>query len=95
MFMHLFLQTRSPGICFNENVLLELVTSEGKEISNSVWHDHGIELIIPPGAVPAGGEIMIQVHCCFSGPFFIPSEYKSYSPAYIISPSAEFKRRLS
>ncbi len=90
----LFLQTRSPGICFTEDVLLQLVTGEGKEITNSVWREHGIELIIPPGAVPAGEEIMIQVHCCFTGPFFIPSGYKSYSPVYIISPSVEFMKEV-
>ncbi len=68
------------------------MTSQGKEITN--WSQYGIELTIPPGAVPEGKEVLIQVHCCFTGPFFVPDGYRSCSPVYIILPSLKFTKEV-
>ena len=48
--------------------------------------DYGITIIIPPGAIPQGTEILVQVHCCCGGPFVLPKGYRLCSPVYIISP---------
>ena len=56
--------------------------------------DYGITIIIPPGAIPQGTEILVQVHCCFGGPFVLPKGYRLCSPVYIISPPFHFLKDI-
>ena len=77
----------NEGICFLGDPWQETVTSAGKEIS---WADIGIELNVPPGAIPEGQPITVSVQPCLSGPFELPEDYELASPVYAISPGMEF-----
>jgi len=70
---------------------METVDSSGTLISSL---EYGITIIIPPGAIPEGTEIQLQVHCCSSGPFLLPKGYRLCSPVYIISPSYHFLKDI-
>ena len=70
---------------------METVDNSGTTISSQ---DYGITIIIPPGAIPQGTEILVQVHCCFGGPFVLPKGYRLCSPVYIISPSFHFLKDI-
>ena len=63
---------------------METVDSSGAMISSI---EYGVTIIIPPGAIPEGTQIQVQVLCCFGGPFVLPKDYYLCSPVYIISPS--------
>ena len=58
------------------------------------WEDIGIEITVPPGAVPKGAEIVLRVRPCLSGPFVIPKDYDLTSPVYMISQSSEFSDEI-
>ena len=63
--------------------------SEGATLS---WSHIGLALTIPPGAVPKGKEFNLCIRPCLSGPFVLPDGYQMSSPAYLISPAAEFQK---
>jgi len=83
-------QHQHPQILF-QSFLMETVDSSGTLISSQ---EYGITIIIPPGAIPEGTEIQLQVHCCSSGPFVLPKGYRLCSPVYIISPSYHFLKDI-
>ena len=64
------------------------MTSVGAHIN---WKDEiGVQFDIPPGAVPEGRELNLEVWPCTNGPFQLPDDYELASPIFLISPSFEF-----
>ncbi len=47
--------------------------------------DLGIELVIPPDAVPRGRVANVMIWPCLSGPFVPPEGYELMSPVFLIS----------
>ena len=76
-----------PGICYLGEPWKESVSSEGASIS---WKEIGIELHIPPGAIPEGETLELRVRPCLSGPFVPPEGYDLACPVYHISPAFHF-----
>lgn len=58
------------------------------------WEEIGIEIEIPPRAVPKGRNLELSVRPCLSGPFILPNEYQLASPVYLITPAFEFTRKV-
>ena len=76
-----------PGIFYLGEPWKESVSSEGASIS---WKEIGIELHIPPGAIPEGETLELRVRPCLSGPFVPPEGYDLACPVYHISPAFHF-----
>jgi len=87
VFSHHKYDSSHPGICFLGDPWKESVTSDGGTI---LWKNIGIEINIPPGAVPQGKNLELQVQPCLSGPFDLPQGYQLASPIYLITPTFEF-----
>lgn len=94
VFSHQKFDSAHPGICFLGDPWKETVTTNGITIS---WKDIGIQIDVPPGAVPKGKNLQLQVRPCLSGPFVLPKGYELASPVYLITPAFEFLKdvRLS
>ena len=60
--------------------IVENLTVEHTSISR--LEDMGIEITIPENSLKEPLEL--SIHPCFSGPFDLPHEYESASPAYLI-----------
>ena len=81
----LVLDSDFPGIIFF-NKFNACVTSNGVELSHA--EEAGIVLSVPEQALTASVEpLELSVRPCFTGPFKLPEEYESASPAYLIHPS--------
>ena len=59
------------------------ITSSGANIG--YLEEMGISISIPEGSVSEPLDLVI--HPCFTGPFKLPQEYRSASPAFLIHPS--------
>ncbi len=60
------------------------ITSAGAAIDQ--LQDMGISLSVPENALSSAAEPLdLHVRPCFHGPFRLPKEYRSASPAYLIS----------
>ena len=91
MFSHHKFDSAHPGICFLGDPWRETVTTDGGKIT---WKEIGIEIDIPPGAVPKGKNLHLQVRPCLSGPFVLPKGYQLASPVYLIAPAFEFLQKV-
>ena len=79
-----------PGILFHqEPIVQEDITFEREVILKGT----GIELSIPVDSKPISLEepLTLTIRTCFSGPFELPDDYESASPAYLIEPSRRVK----
>ena len=91
----LVLDSDFPGIIFF-NKFIASVNSSGVELSH--LEEAGIALSVPEQALSASVEpLELSVRPCFTGPFKLPKEYESASPAYLIHPSrrVEFQKEIS
>ena len=70
-----------PGIVFYQDPIVhEFITSE-----EVVMEGPGITLTIPENWLsPKEEPVTLFIHPCFSGPFDLPDDYESASPAYLI-----------
>ena len=72
-----------PGIVFHKTPLSKHVTSSGATIDR--LQDMGISISVPEGSPsPSEEPLDLQIRSCFRGPFRLPKEYESASPAYLI-----------
>ena len=90
-FSHHKFDAAHPGICFLGDPWKENVTVKGGKIS---WKDIGVEIEIPPGAVPKGKSLELRVRPCLSGPYSLPQGYQLASPVYLITPAFEFVKEV-
>ena len=91
----LVLDSDFPGIAFF-NKFNACVTSNGAELSHV--EEAGIAISVPEQALSASVEpLELSVCPCFTGPFKLPEEYESASPAYLIQPSrrVEFQKKVT
>ena len=73
-----------PGLILVEGtVIQEVITSKECTVEGM-----GIRVSIPQDSLSSAEEpLTLQIHPCFSGPFELPEEYESASPAYLIKHS--------
>ena len=80
-----------PGLVFDHDTITQGdVTSEEVTLNGM-----GIRMSIPEDSLSDGEEpVTLLVHPCFTGPFELPDDFESASPAYLIKPSrrVKFKR---
>ncbi len=88
---HRKLHPRYPGITFFGNPLLESVDSQGGKLSRP---DLGMELVIPPDAVPPGRVANVMIWPCLSGPFVPPEGYELMSPVFLISSTFKLEKEV-
>ena len=84
-----------PGIIFLHEYNAH-VTASGVELSHS--EEAGISVSVPKQALSASDKpLELSVRPCFTGPFQLPEEYESASPAYLIKPSrkVEFEKDVT
>ena len=74
----------SPGLIFDEEtVIQEVITSRECTLEGM-----GISVSIPQDSLTSAEEsLALQIYPCFSGPFELPEECESASPAYLIKHS--------
>ena len=72
-----------PGVVFHKAPISKHITSSGATIDR--LQDIGISISIPESSLSPSEEALdLHIHPCFRGPFKLPREYKSASPAYLI-----------
>ena len=72
---------------YQDPIIHEVNTSEEVVIEGP-----GITLTIPENSLsPEEEPVTLFIHPCFSGPFDLPDDYESASPAYLIRPSRRVK----
>ena len=68
---------------FHKAPISKRVTSSEATIDR--LQDMGISISVPEGSLsPSEEPLDLHIHPCFRGPFRLPKEYKSASPAYLI-----------
>ena len=73
-----------PGVVFHKTPISQHITSSGATINR--LQDMGISISVPEGFLgPLEEPLDMHIHPCFCGPFVILDNYKSASPAYLIS----------
>ena len=84
LFFHVEIDPDYPGIVFHKTPISKHnVTSSGATIDR--LHDMGISISVPEGSLsPSEEPLDLHIHPCFHGPFELPKEYESASPAYLI-----------
>ena len=77
----------SPGIVLDQEMITQGdVTSEEVTLKGM-----GIRMSIPEDSLYGEELVTLLIHPCFTGPFELPDNFESASPAYLIKPS---KRRV-
>ena len=79
-----------PGILFHQESIIQKDITFKREV---ILKGTGIELSIPVDSKPISLEepLTLTIRTCFSGPFELPNDYESASPAYLIKPSRRVK----
>ena len=78
-----------PGILLSEGVKKESVTSDEKTIN---LEEVGASLTFPENSLPpTEPPVEVAIQPCFSGPFIMPDDIESRSPAYVIKPNRKVK----
>ena len=68
---------------FYQTPISKSITSSGATIDR--LQDMGISISVPEGSLsPSEEPLDLHIHPCFHGPFRLPKEYESASPAYLI-----------
>ncbi len=76
-----------PGILFYKQPHVEHITS-----SENIMEEMGISIHIPENSLCSSEDALdLVIRPCFSGPFLLPPNYESASPAYLIHPSRPVK----
>ncbi len=79
-----------PGVIFYKQPHVEHITSS--EATISLMEDMGISIHIPEDSLRSSEDALdLVIRPCFSGPFLLPPNYESTSPAYLIHPSRPVK----
>ncbi len=79
-----------PGILFYKQPHVEHITSS--EATISLMEEMGISIHIPEDSLCSSEDALdLVIRPCFSGPFLLPPNYVSASPAYLIHPSRPVK----
>ena len=79
-----------PGILFYKQPHVEHITSS--EATISLMEEMGVSIHIPEGSLCSLEDALdLVIRPCFSGPFLLPPNYESASPAYLIHPSRPVK----
>ncbi len=79
-----------PGILFYKQPIVEHITSS--EATISLMEEIGISIHIPEDSLGSSEDALdLVIRPCFSGPFLLPHNYESASPAYLIHPSRPVK----
>ena len=68
-----------PGIAFFKSEVRNRITSSGATVEST-----GLSVSIPAGTLREEDSTDLLIRPCFSGPFELPAEYVSASPAYLI-----------
>ena len=77
-----------PGIVLDQ----EMITQEEVASEEVTLNGMGIRMSIPEDSLSDGEEpVTLLVHPCFTGPFELPDDFESASPAYLIKPSRRVK----
>ena len=89
-----FSESSGIGIIFDQETVLQ------KDITSKsvVLEDMGVRLFIPEDALSKTEEpLTLTIHPCFSGPFELPDDCESASPAYLIKHSrrVEFQKDIT
>ncbi len=76
-----------PGILFYKQPHVA-----SSEATISLMEEMGISIHIPEGSLCSSEDALdLVIRPCFSGPFLLPPNYGSVSPAYLIHPSRPVK----
>ncbi len=79
-----------PGILFYKQPHVEHIASSKATIS--LMEEMGISIHIPEDSLCSSEDALdLVIRPCFSGPFLLPPNYESASPAYLIHPSRAVK----
>ena len=81
--IHAGIDQNFPEIVFYKAPISKHITSSGATIDR--LQDLGISISVPEGSLsPSEEPLDLHIHPCFCGPFRLPQEYESASPAYLI-----------
>ena len=92
--LHTLNTSASPGLILGEGTVIQ----EGITSRECTLEGMGISVSIPEDSLSSAEEpLILQIHPCFSGPFELPEEYESASPAYLIKHSrrVEFQKDIT
>ena len=77
-----------PGIVLDQ----EMITQEEVAFEEVILNGMGIRMYIPEDSLSDGEEpVTLLVHPCFTGPFELPDDFESASPAYLIKSNRRVK----
>ena len=83
MLAYMLIIGNSPELILEGTVMQEVITSRECTLEGM-----GIRVSIPQDSLSSAKEpLTLQIHPCFSGPFQLPNECESASPAYLIKHS--------
>ncbi len=74
--------SKYPGVLFYGPPVTEQLTSSGIEICHI--EDIGISVTIPENLLSCTDSVNLSIRPCFHGPFLLPDDHVSASPAYLI-----------
>ena len=87
---HAGIDHKFPEIVFYKTPISKHITSSGTTIDQ--LQDLGISISVPEGSIsPSEEPVDLHIHPCFCGPFRLPQQYESASPAYLIRHSKKTK----